>query len=357
MAELYRDQRRVLQEGVDVLVAGGGPAGATAALLLARAGFSVTVVEQSAFPRTKACGEYLSPAAVRELRGLGVAQTLEKHAAPVRGIRLYNRGRRAQLHLRTPGWSLPRAILDDTLLRAAQDAGARAIQARVQDVTIEAAFTIGADGAHSIVAKRAGLTQTRHGEARFAVGGHYNGLRGLDGCVEMFVDGRSYFAVNPLSETSANVMLIVAENALQRSRNDIDALIAGRAGALGVNHGFAHARLEGKRIAIGPLEHRTLQCAAPHLLLIGDAAHFLDPFTGQGVYLALYGAKLAARAISAVLRDDVPEPHARAQFEREMRREILRRSALGRAASALVRMPWLAPAAPLFSPLLGAIAG
>jgi flavin-dependent dehydrogenase len=367
VAELYRDQRGVLQE-VDVLVAGGGPAGATAALHLARAGFSVSVVERSEFPRTKACGEYLSTAAVRELRRLGVVTELEAQAVPVRGIRLHNRGAQARLDFRTPGWSLPRAILDDALLRAACNAGANPVRGRVEDLrsirmpegtlqTFTARFVIGADGAHSLVAKHAGLTQVTRGVQRFAIGGHYSGLRGLDGVVEMFVGGRGYFAINPFSRTSANVMVIAEEQALQQNRGDLDAFIIECARALGVNHGFSGARLEGKRIAIGPLEHRATKYTAPQLLLIGDAAHFLDPFTGQGVYLALYGAKLAAQCIAAVLRDGVPETSARAQFERRLRREIQRRSRFARAASSLVRMPFLAPAAPLFSPLLGAIAG
>lgn len=367
MAELYRNQRGVFQE-LDAAIAGGGPAGAAAALLLARDGLAVAVIERAAFPRTKACGEYLSPAAVRVLRELGVADEIEAAAQPLHGIRLYNRGARAELPLRGTGWSLPRSVLDDALLRAAQNAGARVVRGRIEDVDlsgergavavrmpdgalqrIQAAFVIGADGAHSIVAKRAGLTREREGAARFAIGGHYAGLRDFDGRVEMFVDADGYFAINPLGESRANVMLVVAERELRERRGGIDALVGERAQALGVHHGFAQARLEGRRIAVGPLEHRAARYSLPRLLLIGDAAHFLDPFTGQGVYLALYGARLAARA--------VVQGWPAEAFDRALRREIVRRSRLGRAASLLVRMPWLAPCAPAFSPLLGAIAG
>jgi 2-polyprenyl-6-methoxyphenol hydroxylase-like FAD-dependent oxidoreductase len=328
----------------------------------------VTVVERSEFPRTKPCGEYLSPATVRALRQLGVAAALEPHAVAVHGIRLHNRRAQARLKLRTPGWSLPRSVLDDALLTAAREAGARVVRGRVEDLreirtkdgalqSIDAAFVIGADGAHSTIAKRAGLTQARSTARRFALGGHYLGLRSLEQCIEMFVKGRGYFAINPFSETSANVMLIVEERALQEHRDDLDRFIAESAADFGVDCGFSKARLHGKRVAIGPLDHSTTHFTAEHLLLIGDAAHFLDPFTGQGVYLALYGAKIAAQCIVSVVRGGVPEVRARAEFERRLRREIARRGRLARVASTLVRLPALAPAAPLFTPLLGAIAG
>lgn len=360
----------------DVIVAGGGPAGAATALRLAREGLDVAVVERSAFPRTKPCGEYLSPATLRALDELGIAAPLAKYASPIRGIRLSNGGARVELPLRAPGWSLPRATLDDALLSAAREAGATIVRGRVEDVLadeeragvlvrmpdgsrerIDARVLAGADGAHSIIAKICGLSAAQKGTARFALGGHYAGLRGLDGFVEMFVDGTSYFAINPFSESAANVMLIVREPELQRRRRDVDAFIAERAGALsGDSHGFAGAQIQGKRVAVGPLEHRALRYTAPRVFLIGDAAHFLDPFTGQGVYMALFGARIAARDIAATVRAGVAEERARSRYERGLGAEVRRRKAFSSMAGSLVRMPRLAPFARLFTPLLGAIA-
>jgi 2-polyprenyl-6-methoxyphenol hydroxylase-like FAD-dependent oxidoreductase len=305
-----------------------------------------------------------------------MAAPLAASASPIRGIRLYNGGARVELPLRTFGWSLPRATLDDALLAAAREAGATVIRGRVEDVLageeragvfvrmpdgsrerLDARILVGADGAHSIIAKICGLAAPQNASSRFALGGHYAGLRGLDGCVEMFVDGESYFAVNPFSESTANVMLIVREPELQRRRNDVDAFVAERAGALsGDSHGLAGARMQGKRVAVGPLEHRALRYTAQRVFLIGDAAHFLDPFTGQGVYMALFGARIAAREIAATIREGVTEERARLRFERELAREVRRRKAFASLAGSLVRMPRLAPFAGLFAPLLGAIA-
>src|SRR5579859_3233112 len=101
----------------DVIVAGAGPAGSTAALLLARAGYEPLIVEPSTFPRTKACGEYLNAGSVRVLHELGVASRITRSVLD--GIRLSGNGVRAQLRFSQPGWAVPRLELDDVLLKAA----------------------------------------------------------------------------------------------------------------------------------------------------------------------------------------------------------------------------------------------
>ena len=159
---------------VDVAVVGGGPAGSSAALMLARAGLETLVIERSQFPRTKACGEYLNAGAVALLCELGMERALTAMAARLEGIRLSGNGVRTELRFSCPGWALPRAQLDDVLLQSAVSEGARLLQARVEDVSqeetgavltvrepdgelrqIRARMVIGADGAHSIVAKNA----------------------------------------------------------------------------------------------------------------------------------------------------------------------------------------------------------
>jgi flavin-dependent dehydrogenase len=126
---------------------------------------------------------------------------------------------------------------------------------------------------------------------------------------------------------------------------------------------FEDARIEGKRIAIGPLSYRARRYSAPRVLLAGDAAHFLDPFTGQGVYLALRSAQLASRAVIRTLAEDIPEPRAWREYERQLRHEIARRRRLSAIVALLVRVPAIAKnAAALlerkpdaFRPLLDAV--
>lgn len=369
----------------DVAVIGAGPAGATTALLLARAGASVCVVERSQFPRTKACGEYLNAGAVRLLRELGVAGSLAAHAVPLRGVRLSGKGARAELRFAAAGWSLPRATLDSALLDAALDAGATCKAGRAErfasgddgvriDVRtpggeleqVQSSVLIGADGAHSLVAREFGLSEPVKENRRFALGGHYCGLSGLDDYLEMFVDGRSYFAINPFSASRANVMLIVDESELHRRRDDVDAFVHERARVLsGGRIQFDGARLEDKRIAIGPLAYRARRYSVPRVLLVGDSAHFLDPFTGQGVHFALRGAQLAGQAVKQMLWNSSAQLDAWQHYERSLRQEVRRRKRLSSIVGALVRVPFIAsPAAAIatrnplvFRGLLDAVTG
>jgi flavin-dependent dehydrogenase len=338
----------------DALVVGGGPAGATAALLLARAGKAVSVIERYTFPRTKACGEYLSPGSVRLLYGLGVGAALAPLARPVRGVRLHGHGVRACIDFPAAGWSLPRAVLDDTLLNAAVAAGARLIHGRIEDCADEAdaasvamrtqsgsvhrlyaRAVVGADGMHSLIARKSGLAaQRRPSGARFALGGHYSGFRGLGGYIDMFVDGESYAAVNPLSDTTANVMLVVPAHELEAHRHDVEAFARERAQELAGTL-LAGARLETKLIAIGPLSYRARRLGGAHVVIAGDAACFLDPFTGQGVYLALRCADIAAQCLIA--------GNLRA-YEPQARREIAVRERAAHAVSRIIHSQLLARA-------------
>ncbi len=346
----------------NVAVIGAGPAGATTALHLARAGAAVCIVERRVFPRTKACGEYLSGGSVQTLEGLGVASALTPHARELQGIRFFGNGTQAELPFSVPAWSLPRADLDMALLQAAVSAGAVHMTGRASSFVdkndgvqfeiflprgesqfVRASILVGADGAHSLVARSFGLTQRSGAAQRFAVGGHYGDLRRNGDCVEMFVDGRSYLAVNPLRHGRANVMFIVGKSRLANRHGDLDALIRERAGALCRDRlDFTPAHPDGKRIAIGPLEYRAARYTARHVLLVGDAAHFLDPFTGQGVFIALRGAELAARAILRQFAQPASDTFWRRSYEAELRALVSRRSRLSAMVGALVRSPALA---------------
>jgi len=335
---------------VDVAIAGGGPAGSAAAIVLAQAGLQTLIVDKSQFPRNKACGEYLSAGAVDRLRSLGLEPELAPQAAALDGIRLSGNGVRVELRFSEKGWALPRLRLDDALHRAALARGAAFLHARVEDLReqdsgalltvrepsgelreIAARFVIGADGAQSVVAKKCGLSLAPRGEQRFALGGHYSGLRELDAFVEMFVEGRSYFAVNPFDAAHANIMVIVREKDLTARKNDVDEFIRDRARALsGGAARFAGAQLEGKRVAVGPLAHSARGITAGSVLLAGDAAGFVDPFTGQGVYLALRAGIAAARAIAAAVAATASARDSLDRYASELSAEMRRREKLAR---------------------------
>jgi geranylgeranyl reductase family protein len=349
----------------DVVVVGGGPAGSVSALLLARAGFDVALIERARFPRRKVCGEYLNLGALQMLDRIGLGEDVRRAGSVLRGIRLVPPAARpVELHFAGVALALARETLDALLLDAARKAGARVVEARAVDLTFESGgrasgivtrddagnaatlrcrFIVGADGTGSFVARRLGLVRASRGPRRFAVGGHYRGFGAMDGLVEMYVGAGAYFAVNPLGEERANVMVVVRERALAQWTRDVDRGVSGKAAELGRGHrSFAGTERIGARVAIGPLAFDTKRATAPGALLVGDAAGFLNPFTGQGVYLALTGAVAAAAAVRSTLSSPRAEAAALATYERSRARDMRARRRLSQVVTTMIDVPFLA---------------
>ncbi|MBV8073891.1 MAG: NAD(P)/FAD-dependent oxidoreductase [Candidatus Eremiobacteraeota bacterium] len=344
----------------DAIVVGAGPAGASTALLLARAGASVTLVERARFPRRKPCGEYLSAGAVAALDALGIGEQVRGLARPLDGVRLVTPWTApVELRFPRPALALGRDRLDAAILEAALAAGARVVYDRVLDVgredgrvrgvrtaehgELRGRFVVGADGIGSIVARKLGLVHPLPARARYAIGGHYGGLRGLNGFVEMYAGAGAYFAVNPLNDEVANVMVVVRKSSLAAWSGAVDEGMRGKAAELGGSHrDFAAAERIGPRVSIGPLAHRVRAVTAPGALLAGDAAGFLNPFTGQGVDLALHCGERAAATILRVLRAPGTESESTAEYARALRGEFVSRARLSALVDLLVDVPYLA---------------
>ncbi len=318
---------------VDVLVIGAGPAGAASAALLARAGHDVVVADRAEFPRDKACSEYLSPEAVRVLDRLGVVPVLERAGArPLEGTIVYGPGG-ARLHglfgearpapFRPTGLSIPRRVLDLELVRVARSAGATVLErTRLEDLVydggavagallrgprgrrvIRARLVIGADGLRSSVARRLG-PPSRGRLRRVALVAHIGGVPGLARSAEMHVGPRGYVGLNPIADDVANVALVVpAADATPARGRATEFFFEALDRFPGVRGRVDPGRIVRPVLATGPFAARSRRVTADGALLVGDAADFFDPFTGEGICSALRGAELVAAHGGAALAE------------------------------------------------------
>ncbi|HEX3276665.1 MAG TPA: NAD(P)/FAD-dependent oxidoreductase [Gemmatimonadales bacterium] len=318
---------------VDVLVVGAGPGGSAVATHLARLGLDVTVVDRAAFPRDKACSEYMSPETVRLLDGLGVVAALEAAGAmplagtevtAARGNRLHGRFALAgAAPFRSTGLSLSRRILDHVLVGAARAAGARVLErttvealqledgavagAVVRDAegrrrTVRARLTVGADGLRSVVARQLG--RRRHGRPRrMAFVAHVDGVSGMSASAELHVGARGYVGLNRIGPDRTNVALVVpAERAAEAAGRTEPFFLEAMESFPGVAGRLSGGTVSRKVMATGPFAAWSRRVTADGAALVGDAADFFDPFTGEGIYSALHGAALLAEAAAEALR-------------------------------------------------------
>lgn len=324
----------------DVLIAGAGPAGTVAATILARAGARVLLVDRARFPRSKLCGDSTSPGTLAVLGRLNLSSWIETHGIPIDGILLTGPSG-ARVEGRYPrslqGRAVTRRDLDQWLLGEAISAGAQFDECVVarrtlveqsqngtqgmrvkgivvtshlhREVPLMARVTIAADGRRSVLAFGLGLATHPVRPRRWAIGAYFHGVAGTSSLGEMHIRNGEYLGVAPLADGLTNACLVRSRAGLTRMGDPELALRAAIDRDAKLRERFAHARIVAPPAVLGPLAVDVQAAGVSGLLLVGDAAGFVDPMTGDGLRFAVRGAELAAEAALEMLRTGNPQGH------------------------------------------------
>ena len=354
------DPMSASESTTDVIVIGGGPAGATAATLLARAGRSVMVVDKAVFPRDKCCGDGLTTLALRELDALGFEPSMVPSWQTVQQAWLRSpSGREVCLPMPSDGIfgaTAPRRELDDAMLRMARDAGADVREGcAVTDVTqsdtgvevavdgigsVRAKFAIAADGMWSPTRKALGLAEPGYLGEWHAFRQYATGVTGpaaqrlyvwfepdfLPGYAWSFPlpDGRVNLGFGVLRDGQRTGKSMNAEWASLLERPHIRA-------ALGPDAQL-HDRVAAWPIPAG-IDRATL--SAGRVLFVGDAARATDVMTGEGIGQAIVTGRLAAEAILATSA-------VTSTYEKEVRAHLLTDHRMSKLLNSWLAHAWVA---------------
>jgi geranylgeranyl reductase family protein len=325
----------------DVIIAGGGPAGSSAAIHLAIKGARVLLAEQKKFPRPKLCGEFISPECTSHFERLGVAEQMRAGGpSSLAETVFYSRN---GTNVRVPSqWfgnggialGLSRAEMDERLLRRAAEVGVTVLEDahvmnlifdedRVAGVNVkrgraeesyQADFTIDATGRSRTLARLAEKTSSdpsrlqRAPMVAFKV--HLQNTEVAPGACEIYFYPGGYGGLNNIESGLSNLCFIVNARDVRSRQSDADRVMREVVCQnLRAAQTLEHAQVKSEWLAVS-LEGFGRRSASPArgLLAIGDAASFIDPFTGSGMLMALEGGDLAARVIGEGLHksgDDV----------------------------------------------------
>ena len=356
----------------DVAVVGAGPAGCSAAMTLCKRGYIVALLDRASFPRDKTCGEFLNPGACRllsEVFGLGFPELIDAGGMPVSKITLELQRRPLEIPILdkygalSPGVSLQRMVFDHLLISKCEAAGVHVLQKHnVQLVergfdsiyltgkhcgepfTIGAKLVLAADGTHSLVARREGLVRPIARLNAIGVVFHFENVAQSESNngVWMFpaIGDRMLFGSSRQAGRSAILSGAIPTSFARSIASD----------AKGFAHRFIaqHPKLQTvvhdstiTRVTTAPCFGHTLtRCFADRMLFLGDAACFIDPFSGEGIHHALESGVLADGTVElAFARGDLSERTLAHYHHR--RRDLRARYKLCDVTQMVCSKPWL----------------
>ncbi|MDQ3009084.1 MAG: NAD(P)/FAD-dependent oxidoreductase [Acidobacteriota bacterium] len=312
----------------DAIIIGAGPAGSTAAIRLAQAGHRVLLLEKGRFPREKLCGEFITPECLNVFDRLGVRQRmLEAGARIIRRFNIFSLdGRSLEIPMQwmadghSHAISLTRAMMDWVLLERARELGVEVregfhvsprltwqgnltvIEGKADGATIEkyaAPLVIDASGRNGVFSNQVQQQASRlKGSRLFGCKVHLRGVEGLHELGELFFFRDGYGGLTEVEGDRVNLCFLTTEATLLEAKGDrqrlLDLTLRANPAA---RRRLQHMEVDGEWLGTGPIIYGRRK-TIPGVLTIGDAAAFIDPFTGSGMLLAFTSGELAAAVVN-----------------------------------------------------------
>lgn len=319
----------------DVIIAGGGPAGTSAAIQLASGGVRVLLVEEKVFPRAKLCGEFISPECLGHFKRLGVLDQMTSAGGTALSETVFY-SRRGRSVIVPSEWfgsgatalGLSRSEMDCKLLERAKEAGVTVLESThasglLRKGSLVCGISVRTVGAIDVnVEYRAPLTVdatgrarslARHAEPTARTGGnkpkfvafktHMLDARMAEGACEIYFYRGGYGGLSGVEGAASNLCFIVSADDVRRCGSDPEVVlreVVMRNARAAYTLAGARAATPWLSVSLDSFGMRTLT-PAPGLLTIGDAAAFIDPFTGSGMLLALESGQVAAEIMERYL--------------------------------------------------------
>ena len=310
-------------DNFDVIIAGAGPAGSSAAIHLARRGLRVLLVEQKKFPRPKLCGEFISPECRQHFEKLGVAVAMSGAGPSMISETVFYSARGHHLSIPSRWFGEPaalglsRAVMDDVLLRRAQDCGVSVLEgASISEPLIKdravtgvklklegsehdfrAPVTIDATGRARILTRKLAQRRTKPKLVAFKV--HLRNTRVAPNACEIYFYPGGYGGLSTIEGNVSNLCFITSAEQVKLHHSDPEtvmreAVMKNERAAYTLKKATPESEwLSASWESFG----RQRPSPAKGLLAIGDSATFIDPFTGSGMLMAFESGELASDVI------------------------------------------------------------
>ncbi|MGA9768801.1 MAG: NAD(P)/FAD-dependent oxidoreductase [Blastocatellia bacterium] len=331
----------------DCIIIGGGPAGTSAAIVMAERGVRVLVLEEKRMPRGKLCGEFITPESFPTLKRLGVMnRMLDEGAQKITHLSLVvSNGKTVHTPIsgmsKVASWamSLSRARFDQVLFERAREAGATCLEAIAvkqclfdddkargveamsladgKTVKFEAPLILDASGRSSrFMVGRSERIGGQRGSRLYALKGHLSGVEGITEQVELYFFPQGYGGLSLVENGLVNLCFIANERTFKSSGGDAEKIIEHSI----KNNRLARERLSraqvsGKWYTVGPLVFGRRRLSQNGVIAIGDASGMIDPFTGTGIQIALRTGELVAESVIASMHTSSAKGEGRSAQE------------------------------------------